>query len=1410
MRRLASFIAERRLLVLVVLIVVCALCALQIPNVPVVADRSASLSESAEIRTGLEIIDEEFPEIAHENTIRVMFRGLTESARADVERQLMRTPYVSTVTYGDGPDYYRDPYSLYVVTTEYPYGSPQQRDLMEGLERNFQGYDMTVANDSAGACALPWWVLLGAFAVAAVILFALCRTWLEPLFILAAAVMAVAANAGTDVFLPHVAQLSSSLAPILVLLFTVADGALYAAVWRREYGSVADPYEASVRALTGSLPVLGGGLLAAGGAFLMLIFLGSGLAADVGVVVAKGALWSFLCVTFGLPPMMMLGTDALRRTQRSSPVLRGKHLARSQFDGRRALTTVFVVVLAAACVLSVFIDPAFGISKNDAIAAEFPEENDIVVVYQNGDENPAGMLANRFSRMPDVSSVSSYATTLGRQYTAQEMYAMLHASGSSMTFSLPLLEILYYDRFTDAQLPFITAGDLIRFINTEVDGAEGLGDLLSAETVQLFHRMAPFTDPEQLNSPLNISQAGSLFGISQDEAIELFSQYYTVRGDEDVENMTAGAFLDYVLSVIAEDPQYAEEMTEAERERLSGLAVYADPETAAQPVGYAAAAARLGIDETTMQTIYTEYFAGQSSYTPGAMTLAQFISFAENSVPESSYFSSTLPEGLARRLTLARGLTDAAANNRQMTAAELASYLHIGENTVQEIVGTYHQTDTGQMTLPQFLTYVNSTDIMSGSFADSLSAEQRTMLPRLNAAVQAAVAGRPLSAQNISQITALPMEIVDSVFDALAEGETPAQSMMLDTFLTAVTSGAYQNAIDETDMAHLELMADAVQAAPQGQQYTASQIAPYVGLDTSQTSRIYTMFSRTQATGETMSPYELVQYVLAEPGLQSEISDEAVETITQAGRFMEAGQTALGPAQAASLFDLQEREAKLLFTYHDAISGAGGSWTIPLSTLIAYLAQEDGPAQALMPEGDRSQMRLWARLADGAADGREYSPTEMADLLGLDADFTSQVFRKYLVDSGEIETWTIPLRDLVNFISATGDAGFQGPGLEWVRQLSPLIEAVAAGKQYSALGFYMLLESLGQNIDESTVELIYLYYAAMQMRNTMWTMSPLELIDYLADEVLEQPAYSAYLDETMASRIRELQEQIESASSRLRGEDYSLMTIRTTLPLGSPEMRTLFDTITSELETTMVGTYYLLGTIPVSYEMSKDFTLRLILLTLLADLCAFAAACLVMRSLLLPFVMILMAQAALWLVAGIMGLVGSTYYLALLVGQCFVVPQTTFLAFCLGEDYRRRRHRLDIEESMRTLFDDGTAAAVLMAGLAMIGVFLFVWIAAPATAPGEISQVPVFAMSAGLLMVLLILPAILGAADRYVRAKTLPAIPLEQKARPGGDWEGKRLLDEDTLVGLSRTVFTGNQASAPEADKSEDEGGGRS
>ncbi|MBD5560459.1 MAG: hypothetical protein HDQ87_08930 [Clostridia bacterium] len=1390
LRRFAGFVADWRLLILVILIAVCGLLALQIPNVAVVGDQSAYLSENSEIRTGLEILEEEFPDIVHENTIRVMFRGLSGTAREDVERQLLRTPYVATVTYGDGSDYYRDPYSLYVLTTEYPYGSAQQRDLMEGLERNFEGYDMTVANDSAGTSALPWWTLLAVYAVAAAVLFALCPSWPEPLLILACCAMAAAANAGSNIMMPRISELSQSLSPILVTAMTAVSAALYAASWRREYAAVRDPQEATVRSLMASFPLLLGTLLASAGAFLMLTLLRSGLAADLGLVTAKGMLWSFIAVLFGMPAMMSLAAAPVLHSLRPGLQMDGRMRARRQFDSRRGLSWTFAVIAALSAVFSFFTVPAFGIPRHDAITREFPEENDIIVVYQNGDENPAGTLAHRFERMPDITSVSSYATTLGEQYTAQEMYTMLHTSGSAMPLSLPLLEILYYDRYTDAQLPFITAGDLIRFINTDVDSAEGLNDLLSPETIQLFQRMAPFTDPVQLGSPVNISQAGTMFGISQEETIELFSQYYTVRGNGDAENMSADTFLEYILSVIAEDPQYAEEMTASERERLERLAVYADPASAQEALSASAAASRLGIDEESMRIIYAEYYAANSAYSPPDMSLPEFIHFMQDSVLTSDYFSRQMPEGISRELDRAESFTDAAANNQQMSPAELSTYLGIGENAVRNIIATYHQTDTGQMSLPQFLIYVTSPAVAGTDFYSSLSEQQRTELPRLNAAVQAAIAGQPLSADRISPITGLPIQIVDSVFDALSpEGETPVSSMMLSSFLTAVTSGAYQNEISEEDMEQLERMQSAVEAAPQALQYSASQIAPLTGLDGSQASRVYTMYSREQASGETMSPYELVQYVDAEPGLQEEIGSSAADTLTEARRLMEAGQSTLSPETAASLFGFSSREARLLFAYHESMQASGASWAVPLGTLLTFLTAEDSPAEDLVPQADREALRQWARLAAAAADGREYTPAEMAELLGLDADFTRQVFRRYLVDSGEIETWAVPLQDLINFIATTGDGGYQGPGLEWIRQMAPLIDAVAADKQYSALGFYMLLDSLGQHIDESTVELIYLYYAAMQVRNTVWTMSPLGLIDYLADEVLEEPAYSAYLDENMSSRIRELQDEIEAAGRRLKGANYSIMTISTDLPLESPQMRTLYDTITSDLQTTMVGTYYLVGDIPVSYEMSRDFTPQLSLLSLLSGVCAYIGACIVMRSLFVPLLMVILAQSSVWLAAGILGIGSSVYYLALLCGECFAVPQVTLLAMSFGEDYRRRRHRLDIEESMRALYDNGTMLAAAAGGAASACIFLFLWITGQTTAPGEIAAVLMLAAAVGTVLVLTLLPALLGAADRYVKAKTLSAIPLEQKERPGGSWNGKRLLDEQTLVGLHRDTF---------------------
>lgn len=1392
LRRFANFIIERRVLVLIVLAAVCAVAALQIPAVRVVTDQSEYLEEDSSIRTGLEIIDEEFPELARENTIRVMFRNLLTNEKSDIERQLLRTPYVSSVISGDGEEYARNGYTLYVLTTDYAYNSPQQRDLMEGLEKNFQGYEMTVENDSADTAALSWWIPLGAVLCAAVILFFCLHTWIEPLFVLLCGILAVGLNSGTDIFLGRISQLAASLCPVLVMLFSITGALLLCVKWHREMKTVDDPDEAMIRALMSAFPVLAGALLAAAGAFLMLMFLRSGLAADFGLVTAKGVLSSCICVLFGMPCLIVLGSGKILRTQRPSPNPQGRTLSRFQFDNRRPLSFLFAGIAGVSVLLSFFMNPVFGITKEDAIAAQFPEENEITVVYQNGDENPASRLASTFSALPNVSGVSSYATTLGRQYTAEEMYAVLHESGSSMPLSLPLLQILYYDRFTDAQLPFITAGDLISFIDSRVEGTAGIEELLNPQTIELFARMAPFTDPEVLRTPQTVSQVTQTLGIDQETAVELFSQYFLIRDDSELTDLTVGEFLDYLLTAFTDDPLYAEELTPEEKARLEGLRTYADAQKAAQQVSASEAAAALGINAETMRDVYTAYFARQSSYSPEAMNIAALLDFLQGDAAANAHFSQLLPSGFADTAARAERMTSLTDINRQMSAAELASFLQLDTSAVREIVGIYHQTDTGLMTLPQFLSYLTSPDVFnSREMLSEFTTEQRVELPRLNAAVQAAVVGDPLSPDGISQITALPISIVDSVFEALSpDEETQVASMELPDFLTAVTSGAYQNAINENDMAALVRMRSVVELVPENSQYSAAQMAAVLNLQSSQTAAVYTLYSRTQAEDETMSPQEVIGFVLSDPDRRALVGSDGAALLESDRRFMDAAQS--GPVsydQAASLFGMEVQDAKLLYTYHDALTAAGAAWRIPLNDVADFITEADSPAAPMVSPADRERLSAITGILQAAADGKEFTPEEMASLTGINESLAQQVYRSYLVASGEVETWTIPLSDLIDFIATTGDTGYQGTGLEWIRQLSPLIHAVADGRQYSALGFYMLLASMGQDVSESAVELIYLYYAATHNSSSAWTMSPLQLINYLADDVLKQPAYSAYMDSTMQSRILELQQQIENAAQRLKGENYSIMTVRTPLPLDSPQMRELFDTVTTDLTDTLAGTYYLTGNIPVSYEMSQDFPLKFILLMLLTDLCAFAGCCVAMRSFLVPLVMTLLAQVCIWFTGGILGSITGNYYLTLLIAQCFCVSQTAVFAMSTGEDYRLNRRTLDIEESLRSFYQDGTVMIAITSGLAMTAAFVFLWCAAPETSPGHIARLPVFSIICAAAFVILLLPALLACLDNWVRAKSLSVVELEQKERPGGHWEGKRLLDKAALAELKKGTF---------------------
>ena len=113
-KRIAGILVLRRNLIAGIMLALTVACAVLIPFVPIHTDMTEYLPFDSQMKQGIDILAEEFPEMENPSTIRVMFTGLSPQEREEMRDSLSSIEYVDSVDYGSLDARYEDgTHSLY-------------------------------------------------------------------------------------------------------------------------------------------------------------------------------------------------------------------------------------------------------------------------------------------------------------------------------------------------------------------------------------------------------------------------------------------------------------------------------------------------------------------------------------------------------------------------------------------------------------------------------------------------------------------------------------------------------------------------------------------------------------------------------------------------------------------------------------------------------------------------------------------------------------------------------------------------------------------------------------------------------------------------------------------------------------------------------------------------------------------------------------------------------------------------------------------------------------------------------------------------------------------------------------------------------------------------------------------------
>lgn len=646
MRKLADVIVKNRFIVLTAVCVIAIISAIMIPKINVVTDMAEYLPDHSSMRTGLDLMKKEFPDLNTDQTIRVMFQNLPQEERASVKTALEQISYVDRVDYElESMDYNKDGCSLFILNTPYEIASKEMAEIETAIKDQYSDYyGMVYEVDTGAMVGVPGWILCLAMVILTGILLVMCRSWIEPLLFLAAIGLAVVINMGTNIFLSGgVSYITDSIASILQLVLSMDYSIILINRYRQEREITENSVEAMKKALTAAFSSITSSAVTTIAGLLALVFMKFKMGADLGIVLAKGVFISLFCIFTVLPALILIFESWIQKTRKKTISLPMNKIGAFSYKFRYVILGVFVIFFLGMSVEKGNTGIAYTLEEETGIDRVFPEKNNIILLYGNRDEAAAQELAEELESKAGVAGITSYGNTIGKKYTAEEMMSVINNLDSGFTLDQTMLNAIYYEYCGGAEDGRITLSEFVSFLQEELVQNETYAKLIGADSKAQIEMLVRFTNADELSKARTSGEIGQLFGINP----AMLDQIYTMAG-------TAAMSIQDFLQLLSGSQAIAEALSaggDAEQlKRLEMLQMAAAGAMEGKAYSASEMAALFGsmtdgFDASQVELLYTLYFSIYASDSTWTMTPVELIGFITEELSLDGTYDAFFDDG---------------------------------------------------------------------------------------------------------------------------------------------------------------------------------------------------------------------------------------------------------------------------------------------------------------------------------------------------------------------------------------------------------------------------------------------------------------------------------------------------------------------------------------------------------------------------------------------------------------------------------------------------------------------------------------------------------------------------------------------------------------------------------------------
>lgn len=433
---------HRRVVIVIaaLLFIVSVLC---IPSVKINYQFSDYLPESSESTVSLRVMEEAFNSPTPNSNIMVEGLSLTQASELATHMETIEgveeVMWLGTTCDISQPleTYDPDVVSAYKKGDSYLYQvaldtsvATQSMDLIREVANEVGATDVSMSGEAINSAVAQGssdfeiqLILVMAAIVILGLLLITSEAWFEPVLFLSVIGISIVYNLGTNIIFGEISFITQMCAAVLQLAVSMDYGIVMLHAFRGFKAQGLTSYDAAVAAMHKAAAVIASSAATTFFGFLSLCVMAFLIGADMGVVLAKGIVFSFLCVLFLLPILVLSSEKLLKKTAHK------KFLP--SFDKFAVwcmrIAVPFTVIIALITVpaylgqkqpnfvygASGFVEPGTELyEETNAINDTFGAQEQWVMLVPEGDWGRELQMVKRIEDLEGVSAVTSYVTAV--------------------------------------------------------------------------------------------------------------------------------------------------------------------------------------------------------------------------------------------------------------------------------------------------------------------------------------------------------------------------------------------------------------------------------------------------------------------------------------------------------------------------------------------------------------------------------------------------------------------------------------------------------------------------------------------------------------------------------------------------------------------------------------------------------------------------------------------------------------------------------------------------------------------------------------------------------------------------------------------------------------------------------------